>query len=72
MKRRVIYQEFAANALRKLDKKRATRIMGKVDYIAGVDGLPGVNLSGLPDKLKGLGDTGWATIEFYSGLRMIK
>jgi len=54
MKRRVIYEEFAANALRKFDEKTAARIMGKVDYIAELEGLPGVLLSGLPERLKGL------------------
>ena len=54
MKRRIIYEQYAEDTIRKLDRKVAARVMDKIDYIAGLERLPGVLLSGMPDKLRGL------------------
>jgi mRNA-degrading endonuclease RelE of RelBE toxin-antitoxin system len=54
MKRRVVYLRRAADVIKKLDKKTAARIMDKIDYLAGLGGPPGVLLTKVPKKLKGL------------------
>lgn len=54
MKRRVVYLRRAADIIRKLDRKTAARVMDKIDYLAGLEEKPGVPLTKVPKKLKGL------------------